>query len=87
MHNGVVDAWMIKTQAAFSHSTVLQTRPSLKEKKQRGDKDRGRRRHATTPQPRVFALTTRNGKKGCRVGKSEKRQGWYGSLRRGTTTK
>ncbi len=24
-------------------------------------------------------------KKGCRVGKSEKRQGWYGSLRRGTT--
>lgn len=65
---------MIKTQAAFSHSTVLQTRPSLKEKKQRGDKDRGRQRHATTPQPRVFALTTRNEKRA----KWEKGVGWRG---------
>lgn len=75
MHNGVVYARMITTQAPFSHSTVFQTRPSLKEKKQRGDKDRGRRRHATTPQPRVFALTTRNRKKRA---KWEKGVGWGG---------
>lgn len=89
MHNGVV---VNDKDTGSIHSTVLQTRPWLKEKKQR-DKDQGRRRHDTTPQPRAVALTTRNEEggeveeEGCgREGGSEKGQGWYGSSRREVTT-
>lgn len=66
---------MIKTQ----HSVTVpyfRRDPSAK-KRNRGDKDRGRRRHDTTPQPRVFALTTRNEEKG-RSGRGV----WGGEVRK-----
>lgn len=68
MHNGVV---VNDKDTGSIHSTVLQTRPWLKEKKQR-DKDQGRRRHDTTPQPRAVALTTRNEEEG----RSRRRRVW-----------